>query len=107
MSTIHVLHVGNDEILELQGLRNELTAGYLNAATVTVTLVDADGAQVTGDTWPKTLTYVTGSNGIYRCTLVYGLGLTAGGRYTAQLTANAGSGLRARWDMECQARERG
>jgi hypothetical protein len=107
MSNIHVLHVGNDAILEVQNLKNELSGASLNAATVTVTLVDADGEQVTGDTWPKTMAYVAGSNGTYRCTLVYGLGLVDGERYTAQITANAGAGLRAVWDMECVARPRG
>lgn len=106
MSTIHVLHVGNDHVLEVAGLRNELTGAALNSATVTVTLVDSAAAEVTGDTWPKTMSYVSGSDGVYRATLVYGLGLTAGARYTARITADAGNGLRAYWEMECVARPR-
>lgn len=105
MSTIHVLNRSNDHILELRGLKNELTGAALTSATVTVTLVDSEGAEVAGDTWPKPMTHV--ADGTYRCTLVYGLTLAVDGRYTAQITANAGAGLRARWDMECVARDRG
>ena len=107
MSNIHVLYRSNDHVLELRGLKNELTGAALNSATVTVTLVDATGAQVSGDTWPKTMSYVTSSSGNYRCTLGYALSLTEDARYTAQITANAGSGLRAYWEMECVARNRG
>lgn len=107
MSNIHILYRSNDQILELRGLKNELTGAALNAATVTVTLVNSAGAQVAGDTWPKTMAYVTGSSGTYRCTLVYGLTLAEDGRYTAQITANAGNGLRAYWELECVARNRG
>jgi hypothetical protein len=104
MSTIHVLNRGNDHVLELRGLKNEVTGAPLTSATVSVTLVDSTGAQVTGDTWPKTMSHVAG--GTYRCTLVYGLALVLDGRYTAQITADAGPGLRALWDLFV-ARDRG
>lgn len=107
MSTIHVLYRGNDHILELRGLKNELTGAALDAATVSVTLVDSAGAAVLGDDWPKTLSAVTGSPGTYRCTLGYAMTLAEDGRYTAQISVNAGNGLRARWDMACVARDRG
>ena len=106
MSTIHVLLISNDHILELDSLKNELTGLDLNGATVTVTLVDAAGAQVGGEVWPKAMTYVAETDGVYRCTLPYTLALSASGRYTARITANAGNGLRAQWDMECVARTR-
>lgn len=106
MSTINILYIGNDNLLEIAGLKNELTGLDLNGATVTVTLLDADGAEVGGEVWPKALDYVTGSDGIYRCTLPYTLSLTAGRRYTTQITADAGNGLRALWELECVARAR-
>lgn len=106
MSNIHVLYVGNDHILEVHHLKNELTGEYLDSATVSVTLVDSEGDEVAGDTWPKAMSYVTDSNGIYRATMVNELVLTAGARYTAQLTADAGAGLRAYWELECVARDR-
>lgn len=106
MSNINVLFVGNDNILEVSDLKNELTGADLNAATVTVTLKDAAGANVTGDTWPKTMTYVTGSKGTYRTTLLYSMPLTAGDRYNAVISANGGAGLQASWTVECVARAR-
>lgn len=56
------LALGNDYAVRLTGLRNALTAAYLNAATVTAQLYDAGGAAV-GD--PVTLTYTPASNGDY------------------------------------------
>jgi len=106
MSTIHVLLISNDHILELDSLKNELTGLDLNGATVTVTLVDAEGAQVGGEVWPKTMAYVAETDGVYRCTLPYTLALTPAARYVARITANAGNGLRAHWELECVARTR-
>jgi hypothetical protein len=106
MSNVSILFVGNDTVLEVRELKGEVVGDFLNAATVTATLVDAAGAQVAGETWPKTLTYVTGSDGIYRATLPYTLSLTAGGRYTANISVNAGAGLRAAFSLPCVARAR-
>lgn len=106
MSNIHILLDNNDSILEVDGLKNELTGVFLNAATVTVTLKDAAGADVAGDTWPKTLNYLAASNGTYRATLLYSLTLTAGSRYTAVITADGGAGLHAEWAMDCVCRAR-
>lgn len=106
MSTIHILLDNNDSIIEVYDLKNELTGDFLNTATVQVTLKDSTGTNVTGDTWPKTLNYVTASNGIYRATLLYTLGLTADSRYTATVTADAGAGLRSEWVLEMVCRTR-
>ena len=104
MSNINVIFTSSDNIIEVRSLLNELTGANLNAATVTVTLKDSTGTNVPGDTWPKTMAYVTGSNGVYRATLGYALPLTADARYTATLVADAGAGLRRTWTMECVAR---
>lgn len=106
MSTIQILYVGNDTILEIDRLKNELTGAYLNSATVTVTLRDEAGAEVAGDTWPKTMAYLAGSNGVYRATLPHTLALTASQRVTAAISVDAGAGLVAAWDVECVARVR-
>lgn len=106
MSNVTILFVGNDTVLEIRGLKNEVTGGFLNAAAVSATLVDAEGDEVTGQGWPVNLSYVAGSDGVYRVTLPYSLGLTAGGRYTANVSANGGAGLRASWKIPCVARAR-
>lgn len=106
MSNVNVLYTANDTVIEVKGLKNEVSGAFLNAAAVTATLVDSAAAQVAGETWPKTLDYVAGSDGIYRATLPYTLSLAAGGRYEAQISVNAGSGLRANFTLPCVARSR-
>lgn len=107
MSEISPIYYGNDMVLELADLTNETTGLNVSTATVTVTLVDAAGSNVAGDTWPKTMTYVTGSNGVYRATLLDTLTLTKGARYVARISANAGAGLQGYWekDLICKARK--
>lgn len=105
-NNIQVLYVGNDTLLDVEALRNELTGAFINDATVEVTLHDLNGLAVTGDTWPKAMPYVDGSDGAYRATMVYTLGLIDGQRYRALITADAGAGLRAAWQVECVARAR-
>lgn len=106
MSNIHILLDNNDSILEVDGLKNELTGTFINSATVTVTLYDAANTPVGGDTWPKALAYVAASNGIYQTILSYALAITSGSRYSAVITADGGAGLRAEWTMDCVCRAR-
>lgn len=106
MSNVNILYTGNDTVIEVRGLKNEVTGDFLNSASVTATLVDAEGDQVAGEVWPKTLEYVAGSGGLYRATLPYTMGLTAGGRYVAQVSVNAGAGLRASFALPVVARGR-
>lgn len=80
---------------------------FLNAATVTVTLKDeADGTEVSGETWPLSMSYVTGSNGIYRATLADTLSLSEGSSYLAEISANAGAGLQGFFTLTLKAKVR-
>lgn len=101
-----ILFFGNDNLIELRGLKNEVAGTYLNAATVTVTLKDSDGDNVAGASWPMTMSYVASSNGIYRATLPSTLSVVEDGRYTAVVAVNGGAGLVARWDLPCLCRDR-
>lgn len=103
---IQTLYLGSDMLFEMAGLRDQVTGDYLNAATVTVTLKDSAGVNVTGETWPLALAYVTSSNGVYRATLKDTLSLTANARYVATVIADAGSGKTARWELDVVARTR-
>ena len=38
---------------------------FVNDATVTVTIQDSSGADLSGESWPVTLPYVSGSDGVY------------------------------------------
>lgn len=99
MSTL-TLYLGNDMALEVDALRDQATSSYINGATVAVTLKDMDGTNVTGETWPLSLPYVSSSNGKYRATLAYNLGVSVNERYVATITVDAGAGKRARWDAD-------
>lgn len=98
--TNQVLFYLNDMLIEIEGLQDVIDPGnYLNSATVTVTLVDSEGTEVSGETWPLTMVYVGSSDGIYRATLNDDLGLTLGDQYTAKVSANGGAGLQGYWEL--------
>ena len=100
------LYIGNDNLLELNGLFNRGDSQYLNAATVTVTLKDANDQNVSGQVWPTTMQYVTASNGNYQAVLEDGLSLTENALYTAVVDADGGADKKGHWELECQARVR-
>jgi len=103
-----IAYVSNDSLLKLDGLEDEAatTTTYINDATVTATLVDEDGANVSGQSWPVTLSYVAASNGNYRATLEDVLVLSHGSNYTAKITANGGAGLMGYWELPIAAETR-
>lgn len=84
-----ILYLQSDNLLEVTGLQNVATGAYINNATVTVTLVDAGGTAVSGQSWPATLSYVSGSNGDYRVTLEDTLSLSENGTYVPRVTVLA------------------
>jgi hypothetical protein len=88
----NILFVDNDNYIEVSGLRNGATDAYENSASLTCTLKNSAGTNVTGQSWPLTLSYVSSSNGVYRGVLDDGLDLTAGETYYATVTGTA-SGL--------------
>lgn len=90
----------SDNLVTVSGLKNEVTGAFVNTAVVTVTLVDRNGVDVTGSSWPVTLTYIPASDGVYQGTLPDSLDLTKFEVYTAQITADAGPGLRQYWECE-------
>ncbi len=84
-----ILYLQSDNLLEVTGLQNAATETYINNATVTVTLADASGTAVSGQSWPATLPYVNGSNGDYRATLEDTLSLSENSTYVARVTVLA------------------
>ena len=101
-----ILYRGNDLLLELTGLKNAATGDFINNAAVTCTLYDSSDAEVAGQIWPSTMSYVTASNGDYRCTLDDSLELTPGAFYVVVIEVDAGSDLKGRWELKCQAHKR-
>lgn len=114
---VQIVLRGNDNVIELDELKNEVAGTFLNAATVTVTVVDSGGTQVAGQTWPLTMNYVSGSDGKYRGTIedvaVFNLfspsgavSKTQGFNYIAKVTADGGTGLKGFWEIPLQALNR-
>jgi hypothetical protein len=101
-----LLLAGNDLVFEVRELRDVVAGSYLNAATTTCTLKTAAGVNVTGQSWPLTMTYVASSDGVYRATLPYTLGIAASARYTLHLDIDAGAGKRGHWEIPCLCRVR-
>ena len=91
--TAKVAYVLSDNEIMLDGLA--LSDGtYQNDATVTVTLYDSAGVEVTGESWPLSMAYVSASDGDYKATLADTLGVTENKKYRAVVTAVASSGLK-------------
>ena len=57
-----ILFPKNAQVFEIDGLKDQ-TGAYLNAATMTLTLVDQNGATIIPST---VMTYVNGSQGVYQ-----------------------------------------
>jgi hypothetical protein len=96
----------NDNLLELVDLKDVVADTFVNAAAVTVTLVDKDGVEVAGTTWPLTMDYVASSDGQYRATLLDTLTLIPDDLYTAQITVNDGADRQAHWEFLVRAETR-
>lgn len=92
-----VAYRNSDNTIEVSALKNALTDAFLNAATVVVTVVDADGTEVAGESWPVTLDYVAASDGTYRATLEDAISWVHQTAYSAQITATSG-GLKRYWE---------
>ncbi len=56
----------NDHVIELRGVRNEISKAYVNDATVEAVIKDDAGSEIAGQDWPLALDYVASSQGIYR-----------------------------------------
>lgn len=87
MSATELLLVGSTNTIKLAGLRDALTLAYKNGATVSITLKDATGVAVSGETWPKTMSYQSASSGDYVATLAAALDLVPGVIYYGHITA--------------------
>lgn len=106
MSSAFTALLGNTLVVSVEGLKNSITDNYENAATVQVTITDSDGDEVVGETWPKTMPYVSGSDGNYRVTLASSLLTDLDNNYSAVITADDGGGSNAQWNIDINLNER-
>ena len=96
---------GNSMVIELLGLTDSITDAFVLDATVTITLLDDAGAEVTGETWPLTMTFVAASDGNYRAVMDEAIVVIVGHQYTAQVTAIS-SGTTGFWEAPVVAERR-
>jgi hypothetical protein len=91
---VDIYYIGNDNLIELTGMRDAVQGLFLNDAAVTLTLVDAEtDTEVAGQIWPETMLYVEDSNGDYHLTLEYDLVVEESQHLIAKVEATAGVGL--------------
>jgi hypothetical protein len=103
---VMTIYAGNDALVEVKGLLDRGTGEFVNDASVTMTLLDAAGAEVAGQIWPLGLAYIAGTDAVYRATLLATLPVTPGARYTAVIDADGGLGLLAKWEIDVVCRKR-
>lgn len=98
---MQVLLVANDNDVELMGVSDRRDDLPVNDATVTFALTTVGGeSRSTGS-----LTYVPGSDGLYRGTIESNVSLTDGVNYRLTVTATAGT-KNGQWVIACIARTR-
>lgn len=93
------VYVSNTNLLELAGLKSFIEDAFVNDADVTVTLVDAAGEEVAGQTWPTAMDYIVASDGNYRAILKDTLEMVAKAHYVAQIRADAGTDRVGYWEF--------
>jgi len=89
-----VLLYKNDNLIEVDELKNEVSGNFISTATVTAILKNSAGAQIGG---AITLTYVASSNGKYQGNVPDDLAANLGDKITAEITADDGADKRAFW----------
>lgn len=94
MAQVELLLINNDCLLRVTGVRG--TNGvYLNGATASVTLLDLTSEdEIAGETWPLSMSWVSGSNGNYEVLLTDSLQLSNNQSVRADIEINGGAGLR-------------
>jgi hypothetical protein len=101
--------IGNTNDLLLTGLKSEVEGIFLDDAVITVTVKDPLGVPVIGETWPKPMTYIAGSEGSYVAGLSHLLVFTDSTKYTAFIDADASDQTAVRvghWEFPFTAQTR-
>lgn len=96
----------NDHVVELRKVKNEITGGYINDATVTAIIYDADGQEIQGQVWPLTLSYVAASNGTYRGIVESDVTVDVGDVLSLEITVTATGGLNAFFKIPLLVKDR-
>lgn len=99
-----VLYISNTNVVEWQTLTNSITGEADEAAAVTVTILDSQGNEVSGQSWPAPMVHDSG--GTYRASLSHALPLRAEDTYTARIRAVGSDGGVGQRDIPVKAKIR-
>lgn len=101
-----IVYVANTNVIELTGLTDAVDDTPINDATVTLTLKDADGNEVAGQTWPAPMDPVSGTDGLYRGIIEDDVEMVVGALYVAHVDVDAGPDRIGHWEFNFKARTR-
>lgn len=83
---MQIVYKNNDNVVELRGVADYADKDTpITDATISLVVIDRQGSQVTGETWP--LPMVHQGAGTYAATLEPEVNLEVGGTYWAEITA--------------------
>lgn len=88
--------LGTDQVLTLKHLKNVLTDGWVNDATVLAYLKDENGNNVEGQTWPTQMQPVSDIKGGFQCRIRSNVNVQKGERYTVKILVSTVGGVKAR-----------
>jgi len=97
------IYIDNGNLLKLSDLIDLSDSSYTTDATVLATLKTMSGTNVSGQTWPLTLTHQ--SSGTYQGTLTSSLDLV-GLTYNLEVSVNSGDDNAAFYDIDVRAMRR-
>lgn len=104
MSCFQILPLENSFVAQWGPVTNTVTGVVDVGATVSVTLLDSEGAEVAGQVWPVSMPHA--SAGVYRATLPATVELVDEGSYVAVIEALGSGGETGKINVDCTAKIR-
>lgn len=90
----------SDNVFEIRGLVDN-DGVFVNTATVNCTLVDAEGVEISGETWPKAAVYITASDGDYDLAVADDVTVDKDQiGLVLQIDADDGAGRKGYWEID-------
>jgi len=83
------LLINNDMEIRVEGLQDQ-EGTYYDNADLELTLETLDGSEVSGQTWPVSMSYVSGTDATYKATIQDTVDISEGQAYIAHIVGSAG-----------------
>lgn len=104
----HLLYKDNDMVLRVTGVKDERQNVFGDDTwAVEITLKHEDGTEVSGQNWPISLSYESGTDGNYITTLPHELQVEVGQELIGELHISTDLGNEANWTIPVRVIERG